>query len=375
MKLKSIFLAVLVLFLCSCAKKAQPVAGGNVDFGTLVFKETEKPQYAVQFSVQKAGAYHLITTNGKEKYLLVPENAAVPSGIPSDVAVLKQPFDKTYLVSSGAMDFMAALGAMQDLRFSGTKEKDWYVEEAASAMKSGSLLYAGKYSAPDFELLISENCNLALENTMIYHKPEIKEKLEELGIPVFVEYSGNEKHPLGRLEWIKLYGLLFDREKEAADFYDGQLKSIKKVLKGKQLGVRAAFFYVNSSGAVNVRTPDDYVAKMIELAGGTYVFDETLKNEKNSSTMNMQMEDFYLAAVDADVLIYNTSVGGKLTNTDELVAKNELFADFKAVKNGKVYCTAPSFTQKTTEIASFIAELNKIFAGDDAELVYLTKLN
>ena len=91
--------------------------------------------------------------------------------------------------------------------------------------------------------------------------------------------------------------------------------------------------------------------------------------------MKRQMEAFYLAAVDADVLIYNTSVGGKLTNTDELVAKNELFADFKAVKNGKVYCTAPSFTQKTTEIASFIAELNKIFTGDDAELVYLTKLN
>lgn len=372
MKLKSIFLAVLVLFLCSCAKK-NAAFSSNTEFGALVFKETEKPQYAVQFDIKKAGTYHLITTNGKEKYLLVPQNAAVPSGVPADVAVLRQLFDKTYLVSTGAMDFMAALGAMQDLRFAGTKEKDWYVEEAASAMKNGSLLYAGKYSAPDFELLVSEGCNLALENTMIYHKPEIKEKLEELGIPVFVEYSGSEKHPLGRLEWIKLYGLLFNREKEAAAFFDGQLKSIKKVLKGSQTGVRVAFFYVNSSGAVNVRTPDDYIAKMIELAGGTYAFDDKLKNEKNSSTVNMQMEDFYLAAVDADVLIYNTSVGGKLTNIDELIVKNALFADFKAVKNGNVYCTEPSFTQKTTEIASFIAGLNKIFTGKDGN-EYMTKL-
>ena len=53
---------------------------------------------------------------------------------------------------------------------------------------------------------------------MIYHNPEVKEKLEDLGIPVLVEMSSYESHPLGRLEWIRVYGLLTDREKEADEF-------------------------------------------------------------------------------------------------------------------------------------------------------------
>ena len=39
---------------------------------------------------------------------------------------------------------------------------------------------------------------------MIYHTPEVKEQLEDFGVPVLVERSSYENHPLGRMEWIKL---------------------------------------------------------------------------------------------------------------------------------------------------------------------------
>lgn len=45
--------------------------------------------------------------------------------------------------------------------------------------------------------------------------------------------------------------------------------------------------------------------------------------------MKMQMEDFYSAEIDADVLIYNGTIEGELTSIDELVKKNSLFADFR----------------------------------------------
>ena len=99
------------------------------------------------------------------------------------------------------------------------------------AMESGSLTYAGKYSAPDYELLLNSGCDLAIENTMINHNPEVKEKLEELGIPVLVEMSSYESHPLGRLEWIKLFGVLLGKEDEAAGFFDAQVKEIEPILK------------------------------------------------------------------------------------------------------------------------------------------------
>ncbi len=44
-------------------------------------------------------------------------------------------------------------------------------------MEEGDILYAGKYSNSDYELILDEGCNLAIENTMIYHNPEVKRKV------------------------------------------------------------------------------------------------------------------------------------------------------------------------------------------------------
>ncbi len=60
-------------------------------------------------------------------------------------------------------------------------------------------------------------------------------------------------------------------------------------------GRTVAFFYITANGAVNVRKPNDYIAQMIGLAGGTYVLNDRLSAEENAlSTMNMQMEDFFM---------------------------------------------------------------------------------
>lgn len=107
------------------------------------------------------------------------------------------------------MDLICQTGGLSHVAYTALKEDDWYVQQAKDAMADGSLVYAGKYSAPDYEQLLQGGCTFAIENTMVTHNPEVKEKLEELGIRVMVERSSYEKHPLGRLEWIKLFGILF----------------------------------------------------------------------------------------------------------------------------------------------------------------------
>ena len=89
------------------------------------------------------------------------------------------------------------------MRLCGLRAEDWYVEEARTAMEQGELLYAGKYSGPDYELLLAQGCTLSIQNTMIEHAPEVREKLQDLGIAVLEDYSSYEAHPLGRCEWIK----------------------------------------------------------------------------------------------------------------------------------------------------------------------------
>ena len=95
---------------------------------------------------------------------------------------------------------------------------------AKKAMEDGDIIYAGKYSAPDYEMILNENCGLAIENTMILHTPEVKEQMEKFNIPVLVDHSSYETNPLGRTEWVKLYGMLTGHEDQAeqavlVDFY------------------------------------------------------------------------------------------------------------------------------------------------------------
>lgn len=333
--------------------------------------------YADQFEVEQYGAYKLITIVDNGRFLLVPKGVKVPADVPADVTVLQQPLENVYLVSSAVMDLVCQIGAVSDLKYTGVKEKDWYVKTAADAMAEGKLIYAGKYSAPDYELLLSGGCTFAIENTMITHNPEVKEKLEELGIKVMIERSSYEKHPLGRLEWIKLFGVLFGREQQAKEFFDAQVAHIEPILEKEKTGLSVAFFAVASDGTVTVRKPNDYVSSMIELAGGTYSLNGYVEEEENAlSTLKMQMEDFYAAEKDADILIYNGTIEGELTSIAELVQKNSLFADFKAVKSGQVYTTGSNFYQQTSGTCDFIEDLNKVLTGDtDAEYRFLKKLD
>ena len=97
---------------------------------------------------------------------------------------------------------------------------------------------------------------------------------------------------------------------------------------------------------------------------------------KTISELNLQMEDFYAAEKDADILIYNGTIEGELTSIDELVQINSLFADFKAVKTGQVYTTGSNFYQQTSGTCDFIEDLNKVLNGEtDAEYRFLKKIN
>ena len=333
------------------------------------------PTYAEGFRVSAYGDYRYIKIRDFGEYLLIPPGNDIPAGLPDGVTLLQKPLDRVYLVSTSAMDLIIKCGALDRIRLSGTKESDWYVPEAAEEMGKGNILYAGKYRAPDYERILEEGCDLAIENTMIYHAPAVQEKLMEFGIPVLVEASSYESHPLGRLEWIRLYGVLFDREAEADAYFEEQLESVRPLLEEERdTGKTVAFFHITAGGLVSVRRPGDYITKMIELAGGIYVPQKTGEGGDTLSTVNMQTEEFYAQCSEADVLIYNSTIGGEIASVEELVAKDPLLKDFKAVKMGQVYCTERNFFQQTTGVAEFMHDLDAVLREEDVPLTYLNRL-
>ena len=358
---------------------------GSADFDSIEIQDQEpvgeeRLSYAEGFRILDYKDFKLVQIKNSGNYIVLDEGAEEPEIKSGEAVILRKPLNKTYLVSTSVMDFIRELDTMDNIRLSGTEADEWYISEAADAMESGSILYAGKYRAPDYELILSESCNLAIENTMIYHNPEVKEKLEDLGIPVLIETSSYESHPLGRLEWIKLYGVLYDKEEEAEAYYNEQLAVVEPIMKKDKTDLKVVFFYVTASGAINVRVPGDYITEMIELSGGNYIFPGDVASadsdsETMKSSVNVQTEDFYASAKDADIIIYNSTIGGELKTLDDFTEKNELFKNFKAVQEGNVYSTEADFFQKTTGMGEFMDDLSTVFTGEDGSLTYLNKLN
>lgn len=374
------------------AEKGQQTAavGGNpakTAAAPLTYDHSMELSYAENFAVDYyEGGYKLLTTrlNG-DRILIVPKHQQAPKdaealvspsaeGEPGKLIVLQEPVKNLYLVASSVMDMFAQLDSMDAISMCGLKEEDWYIPAAKQAMKEGTLLYAGKYSQPDYELLLSQNCSMAIENSMIYHTPEVMEKLGEFGIPTLVEYSSYEEHPLGRVEWVRFFGALLDQEEKADQLFEKQKEALKRVETEESTGKTVAFFYITSNGLVQVRQSTDYIPKMIELAGGKYVFENLGDPDSRRSTVNLQLEDFYDGAQDADFLVYNTTIDRQVQTLEDLLKKCSLLKDFKAVKNHQVWCTTEDMYQQSMSAGNLIEDFHRMLTGDDKETRYLYRL-
>lgn len=370
--LKALPAAALALTACGSGQQEAPATTD-----ALVLDHAYPLDYARQFTadVYTDGSVLLTIAESGDKFLVRPEGAAELSVLPEGTVELRQPLENIYLVSSSMMDYFIHLDALDSIALSGTRADGWYLDEAKAAMEAGEITYAGKYSAPDYECILAAHCGLAIENTMIYHTPEVKEQLEKFGIPVLVERSSYETDPLARMEWVKLYGILLGKQQEAEQLFDTQVQRVAPLENQQPTGKTVAFFSITSNNLVTVRKGSDYVARMIEMAGGSYVFADLTDSGNNLATINLSLEDFYAGAKDADVLLYNSTIEGSIASTEQLVEKCPLLAQFKAVQNGNVWCTAQSLFQQSMELPDLILDMNRVFTEGtpaDSELTFLT---
>lgn len=342
----------------------------------LTYEKAMNLTYANEFDVYYyKGGYKLIDIHESCKYLVVPEGEEIPDGLDDDIVVIEQPLQHVYMAASASMSLIASIDAIDCVSFSGLNESDWYVDAAKQAMKDGEMIYAGKYSEPDYETLIDGGCDLAVESTMILHTPKVQEMIEDLDIPVLVDYASYESHPLGRTEWVKLYGALFDKESEAEQFFEKQAEIIEQLEGFQNTEKTVVYFYINTDGSVVVRKSDDYIPSMIEIAGGRYAFSDLKNPDSNAPSVKLTMEEFYATAVDADYLIYNGTIVGQVSSIKELEAKSNLFSEFKAVKEGNVWYTGKNLYQATDTVGELIRDIHLMLTGGDSkDMTFLQKM-
>ena len=377
-KIYTLLLALSTILMCLAGCKAQNAFETDISPKSDISSEKTadtaleaKAEYATQFSIRDLeDGYKWIHVADGTEYVLVPEGKENKDFGIDEPVFIPIGSHSIYLAASSVIDLFLAIDSLDAVTACSTKASDYSVDEVREKIDSGAITYIGKYSSPDYEALLSLGCDIAIESTMISHAPEIKEQIESLSVPVFVDRSSYEESPLGRLEWIKVYGALLGKEAEAQSFFDAQVEKLKRMEQElfstedtKEKSV--AFFSITSNGYVNVHKPGDYICKMIEIAGGRYALDSIMAETNALSTVNINWEDFYVLAKDADILIYNGTIDGGLKNVKDLISKNPVFADFKAVNEGNVYGTSLNMYQESSKIVDVILDMNNVIMKKD----------
>lgn len=341
--------------------------------GKLVFDHTMELQYAKCFSVDYyKGGYKIAKTSDGTTMLIVPEGMSVPADTPKDAIVMQQPVSNLLVSSTPVTSLVNAIGALEAISLTTYDVDSWYIDEVKAAMNAGKLTYIGEHKEPDYEKITTADTKVAFWSTMLTE--EVAAQLEQLGIDVVLDQSVDEAHPLARVEWAKLYGAIFNCEEKAETVFNTQVSYIDEIAKLEETGKTVAIFYITSKGKLYARNADDYMAKMVDLAGGEYALSDVGIGE--TGTKNMEMEAFYDKAKDADYIIYVWSLGGKPNNLNDFLSRSDILADMKAVKEGNVWCTTPDYFQISDTIGAMINDIHLMFEADDNidTLTYLKRL-
>jgi ABC-type Fe3+-hydroxamate transport system, periplasmic component len=381
--LMTILTAVLLLTSCAADEAndiAETTTTGVADVAeetvtTLELDYSMELSYAKNFSIDYyKGGYKMITISDGKQFLTIPEGMDVPVDVDPAVTVLQMPINNVLISSTPTISLIAAIGAVDRVSMTTTDVDSWYIESVISAMTDGKLTYIGDYKAPDYELITAGAPQLSVFSTMLSSVPEVEEKLNELQVPILLDQATFEDHPLARVEWVKLYGALFNAEELAEKAFNEQAEYVTAI-STESTGKSVSMFYITSKGALYARQGGDYMAKMLELAGGDYVFADL--NPEETGTNQMEFETFYADAKDADYIIYIWNLGGRPETLADFIEKNELFSEFKAVQDGNVWCTTPDYFQISNTLGYMIKDMNAMLTlTDDSvdEFTYLFRL-
>ena len=255
--------------------------------------------------------------------------SVVPEDKKNDVFI-KVPVKRIICLSTthiGFVEFTNELGSVTGISGSRYVSNPWLVNE----IEKGKIQDVGYGENLNYELIVKLQPDLVIAYGVSGMETGFAEKLKELGIKVIFIAEYLEENPLAKMEWVKVFGALFRKEKKVtqlfdsvADHYSELVKSVSGIKKkpGVLLGIPWKGTWYISGG-------ESYVAKLIADAGGNYIW----KSLPFADSRPMGLEAIFSKAVSADFWL-NTGTANSLA---DIMATDQRFQSIKAVRNRKVY--------------------------------------
>ena len=293
---------------------------------------------AKRLEIDKGSEYTRVTImnpwqgadNVNMTYFLVKRGSELPAGI--DIRkVIEVPVEKIVCMSTTHVAMIAALGEENSIAgMSGTG----FIYSAVlnSRAKAGLIADVGYEANLNKEMILK----IMPDITMIYgvgsESSGYVGKIEELGIQVIYNADYLETDPLGKAEWIKLFGALYCRENEADSIFNAEVKAynnLKSYVAEKNITKPRVLLGLPFRDTWFISPGNSFVSSLISDAGGEYIWKDT----ESSVSMPVGLENVYLKALNAD---YWLNIGTVKTK-NEIPAVDKRLSDLPCFRNGKLY--------------------------------------
>lgn len=280
------------------------------------------------------------TTCLLQTYLLVDKTKEIPANCPGGV-VVRVPLEKSAVFTTVHCSLIEELGAVNSI--SGICELEYITNpNIISLTQSGKIVDFGSSMSPDIEKIITVSPDAILLSP--FNNSGGHGGLDKLGIPIVECADYMESDPLGRAEWIKLYGMLFGKESEADSIFSKVTETYTQIEKEAQqeTGSHPSLLYgLDNGGSWFIPGGKSYMAKMFASAGANYIFGETT----HSGAEPFAFETVYDKGCNADIwLILGTEVA------DKTYKDLQRFSNFKSYKEKRVYACNTTKTSFFDEI-------------------------
>lgn len=323
-------IVTLVLLLSACG-------GGSRTSSHIDGADTIHFEYASNIKVLKNKDFTQVelrnpwdTLKTLQTYILVNKNKHVTNNLPKGT-VIKTPLRRSVVYSSVHCALLDELDAIESI--SGVCDLEYINHNRIKELcDNGHIADCGSSMNPDIEKIIDLNADAVLlspfENSGGYGR------IESIGIPIIECADYMETSPLGRAEWIKFYGMLMGKEKEADSLFNN-IEEQYLTLKAKTQNVEyrpTVISELKYSSAWYVPGGQSTMARLINDAGANYIFSYT----KGSGSIPLSFETVLDKGQKADfwLIKYNQ-------NTDKTYSELENdyspYKNFDAWKNKRIF--------------------------------------
>lgn len=296
--------------------------------------QTHYFEYAKHISTSDFGTYRIIRIikpypGGKDRtYILTKQNTRLPDSL-KKWPKIRVPLKNIAVTSTTHLPGLAMLGLANKLiGFAGLN----YISNPLFRQKiaKGQIKDLGNGRQLNTEVLLQLHPDLLMRFSSGQDQNN-DQFIEQYGIPVLYNADWMEQNPLGRAEWIKLYGLLFNKEQQADSIFN-QIKQNYLNIK-KQLDTTLPKPLVFQGGLFGdkwyVPGGKSYAVHLIKDAGGVYLW----QNDNHTGSISLNFENVLQKLPEADIWLNP----GIIENQSVLIKKLPLIKNFKIAKTGQIY--------------------------------------